>query len=103
VAHDFTDDVTIEDAHVAKGECNMGKSVTRKSLLPAGSRWLMQGVEKSRKEEKRLNGTRGLRSFIHEGRGFTRTRSSTEVRQEKPHAEAACGHSLAGEPEDTQA
>jgi hypothetical protein len=25
VADDFTDDVTIEDAHVAKGECNMGK------------------------------------------------------------------------------
>ena len=24
VADDFTDDVTIEDAHVAKGECNMG-------------------------------------------------------------------------------
>jgi len=65
VAHDFTDDVTIEDAHVAKGECNMGKSVTRKSLLPAGSRWLIvdegsqparsvQGVEKSRKEEKNV-------------------------------------------------
>jgi hypothetical protein len=32
----------------------MGKSVTRKSLLPAGSRWLMQGVEKSRKEEKNV-------------------------------------------------
>jgi hypothetical protein len=31
----------------------MGKSVTRKSLL-AGSRWLMQGVEKSRKEEKNV-------------------------------------------------
>jgi len=24
VANDFTNDVTIEDAHVAKGECNMG-------------------------------------------------------------------------------
>src|SRR5215472_4649252 len=56
----------------------------------------MQGVEKSRKEEERLNGTPGLRSFIHEGRGFTRTRSSTELRQEKPHAKAACGHSLRG-------
>jgi len=43
----------------------MGKSVTRKSLLPAGSRWLIvdegsqparsvQGVEKSRKEEKNV-------------------------------------------------
>ena len=35
VADDFTHDVTIKDAHVAKGECNMGKSVTRKDV-PGG-------------------------------------------------------------------
>jgi hypothetical protein len=82
----------------------MGKSVTRKDVLLAGSQWLMKGVEKSWQIGKeRLIGTRGLRSFIHKERGFTTTRSSVEVRQEKPQAEAACGAFARGGAEDMRA
>ena len=98
MAHDFTDDVTIEDAHVEKGECNMGKSVTRKDVLPPGSQWLMKGVEKSRKLEKSVDRNARV-EILHP----QRTRGSTEVRQGKPHAEAACGALARGGAEDTQA
>lgn len=83
----------------------MGKSVTRKDVLPAeGSQWLMKGVlEKLQIGKERLIGTRGLSSFIHKGRGFTTTQSSTEVRQEEPQAEAACGALALGGAEDTRA